>query len=117
MTDVAWASLFTAVAGIISTVSAWYLSRGKTKNDFVMQFQEAVQKDLQGWKDEAKAFKAEAQKWRDEVYTWRDKFEEISNENGDLKRENNSLRDKVDHLEGDVKRMKQILKENNIDHI
>lgn len=112
--QVDWANILVAVTGIIAAVSAWYASKSKTKNDFVLDFQKAVQKDLQSWKDEAKSFKAEAQKWRDEVYMWKDKASKIEDENRDLKSENVQLKRDVDRLQGDVDKLKQKLKDNNI---
>lgn len=101
------ATLITVAGGIIASIIAWFLSKGKTKADFATELRNELRTDVLRWRDEARAYKDEVQKLRIEVDSWREKYYSLQNNQVKLEEVNQDLLHDMD-------RIKKFLQDNNI---
>lgn len=121
MSDTAWAAAITAMGGVIATITAWFLSKGKTKVDFATQLREELRSDIQRWKTAAEGFEKRANDLHSELDSWRKKYDELytkcnkmEDENFDLRRTNEGLTEDVGELQKQVDHMTNVLKKAGI---
>lgn len=108
MSDAVVASIVTGSFGVILAVTTWFLSKGKTKQDFANALRDELRKDIDRWKTAAEGFEKKAT----ELYKV---IDELRKRNDELEEKCNSVENENWKLSREVDRLKQVLHDNNID--